>query len=84
MSEKLKKRFGNLIYHIFVAFFAFLMVYPVLWMIFGSFKTSTQILNESHRLFPTELNWDNYIKGWKGFGVLRSLHSSKTPYLLRL
>lgn len=46
------------------------MIYPVLWMIFGSFKTNYEILNESLKLMPEKFSMDNYIRGWRGFGNL--------------
>ena len=46
------------------------MVYPVLWMISGSFKTNYEILNEALKLWPNEFSLDNFIRGWKGFGNL--------------
>jgi multiple sugar transport system permease protein len=68
METKLKNMFAPFLYHIFVVSFAFAMVYPVLWMIFGSFKTSTQILNESYKLLPSSFELNNYVSGWRGFG----------------
>lgn len=62
-----KKKVGTIIYHIFVFSFAALMVYPVLWMIMGSFKTSNEILNSAQKLLPEKLLLQNYITGWKGF-----------------
>lgn len=44
------------------------MIYPVLWMISGSFKDNAQILRGTLSLIPKEWKFDNYITGWKGFG----------------
>jgi len=54
----------------FVFGLGFLMVYPVLWMISGSFKTNYEILNESLSLIPDRFMLDNFIRGWRGFGRL--------------
>ncbi len=62
-----KRRMNAVIYHVFVFLFALVMIYPVLWMIFGSFKTSNEILNSAERLLPEAFSLDNYITGWKGF-----------------
>lgn len=62
-----KRRINAVIYHVFVFLFALVMIYPVLWMIFGSFKTSNEILNSAERLLPETFSLDNYITGWKGF-----------------
>ncbi len=43
------------------------MIYPVLWMIAGSFKTDQEILSGSLNLIPETFQWENYAKGWAGF-----------------
>ncbi len=43
------------------------MIYPVLWMISGSFKDNSEILRGSLSLIPKELKPENYSTGWKGF-----------------
>lgn len=60
----------KVLYHAFVISLGFLMVYPVLWMISGSFKTNYEILNESLKLIPNQLMLDNFARGWAGFGRL--------------
>lgn len=62
-----KKRIRTLVYHIVVFSFAAVMVYPVLWMIMGSFKTSNEILNSAQSLLPEKFLLQNYITGWQGF-----------------
>ena len=63
-----KKKMGSAaIYHIFVFAFAVIMIYPVLWMVSGSFKSSNDILNSAQRLLPEAFSMQNYITGWKGF-----------------
>ncbi len=63
-----KKKMGSAaIYHIFVFAFAVIMIYPVLWMVSGSFKSSNEILNSAQRLLPGAFSMQNYITGWKGF-----------------
>jgi multiple sugar transport system permease protein len=68
MTAKNKKKLAKLFYHIFIFVFGFIMVYPVLWMISGSLKNNTEILNGTLSLIPPVLRWDNYVTGWKGFG----------------
>lgn len=65
---KEKRIVGNTIYHLFIIALGLLMIYPVLWMIFGSLKTNQEILQNTYQLFPTEWRWENYATGWKGFG----------------
>ena len=64
--KKKKRRFPS-IYHIFVFAFALIMIYPVLWMVCGSFKSSNEILNSAQKLLPEAFSLQNYITGWKGF-----------------
>ncbi|MGG1672782.1 carbohydrate ABC transporter permease [Paenibacillus sp. NRS-1783] len=60
------KTFKWPIYHILVAALALLMLYPVFWMLFSSFKESRTIFVTASSLFPTEWIWQNYVTGWKG------------------
>ena len=61
---------GKTLYHLLVFALGFLMVYPVLWMVSGAFKTNYEILNESLKLIPNSFALDNFVQGWKGFGRL--------------
>ena len=63
-----KKVLNKTLYHLFVVLFGFVMVYPVLWMVSGSFKGNAEILRGTLALLPNELKLDNYATGWKGFG----------------
>lgn len=64
---KVKKITQKTIYHLFVILFGFIMIYPVLWMISGSFKDNSEILRGSLALIPKELKLSNYTTGWRGF-----------------
>lgn len=57
----------KIIYHLFVVLFGIVMIYPVLWMISGSFKDNSEILRGSLSLIPSNFKISNYITGWKGF-----------------
>ncbi len=63
-----KKLIRKVIYHTLVLFFGFVMIYPVLWMISGSFKDNGEILRGTLSLIPAEFKSTNYATGWKGFG----------------
>ena len=54
-------------YHVLVILFGFVMIYPVLWMISGSFKDNAEILRGSLSLIPETLKLSNYSTGWSGF-----------------
>jgi multiple sugar transport system permease protein len=68
MSAKSKKNLGNVIYHVFVVAFGLLMIYPVVWMILGSFKMKSEILGNDVPFFPSKWMIENYVNGWKGVG----------------
>ncbi|MCR5717096.1 MAG: carbohydrate ABC transporter permease [Lachnospiraceae bacterium] len=65
---KAKRLTGNIIYHACILGLGYLMIYPVLWMIFGSLKTNQEILQNTYQLLPTQWLWENYSTGWSGFG----------------
>ncbi|SFQ17192.1 multiple sugar transport system permease protein [Butyrivibrio proteoclasticus] len=62
-----KRKILDLIYHILVLLGAFVMIYPLLWMIFSSFKPTTYVLPTAKQLIPSVWTLDNYKTGWKGF-----------------
>nr|WP_246183337.1 carbohydrate ABC transporter permease [Paenibacillus methanolicus] len=45
-----------------------MMLYPLLWMVAGSFKDNGTIFTTAHSLLPNRLDFSSYIEGWKGFG----------------
>ena len=47
-----RKTVTKVLYHVFVILFGFMMVYPVLWMISGSFKGNAEILRGTLSLIP--------------------------------
>ncbi len=57
----------NLVFHAFVWALGFIMIYPVLWMVANSFKTSEEIFG-SAGLLPKNFIFDNYIRGWRFTG----------------
>lgn len=57
----------RLAYHTFVIVFGLVMVYPILWMFFASFKDTNEIFGQAAKLLPKFLNPRNYLTGWKGF-----------------
>lgn len=63
-----RKRLRTVVFHTFVIALGFLMIYPLLWMIFSSFKENNQIFHQAADLFPETFRFDNYVNGWKGFG----------------
>ena len=65
---KAKRIISTTVYHIFILGLGLLMIYPVLWMISGSLKNNPEILSGSLNLIPPAWRWDNFSRGWAGFG----------------
>ncbi|WP_034466924.1 carbohydrate ABC transporter permease [Butyrivibrio proteoclasticus] len=65
---KERRLITKILYHILVLAFGFIMVYPVLWMISGSFKDNAEILRGTLSLIPKDLKMSNYPTGFRGFG----------------
>ena len=62
-----RKLWKEILYHVLVFAGAFVMVYPLLWMVLSSFKPTDMVLPTSKQLIPTEWTLRNYIQGWQGF-----------------
>ncbi|NCC07161.1 MAG: carbohydrate ABC transporter permease [Clostridia bacterium] len=67
MIMKAKNRMHNIIYHVLVFLFGLVMIYPLLWMIFSSFKPTNTIFATAATLLPENWTAANYATGWKGF-----------------
>lgn len=50
----------------FILLLGLVMIYPVLWMIAGSFKTDQEIMSGSLNLIPETFQWENYAKDGRG------------------
>lgn len=79
-----KRDFSRAIYHLFVCFLGLLMLYPVLWMISGSFKTNYEILNETLKLIPNSFTMDNFLRGWRGFGSMTFALFFKNSFVITI
>ncbi|MDR0638497.1 MAG: carbohydrate ABC transporter permease [Spirochaetaceae bacterium] len=62
-TRTLKKLRDDCIFHVFVVFLGFLMLYPILWMISNAFKETGEIFN-SFSLIPSSFHVDNFVRGW--------------------
>jgi multiple sugar transport system permease protein len=60
----------SVIYHTIFIAIGLIMLYPVLWTFASSLKPESEIFVNASSLIPSSFNWDNYAKGWKGFGTL--------------
>lgn len=65
---KFRKIRNNIIYHVFVAIFGLIMLYPLIWMLMSSFKETDTIFRTAGTLIPEKFTFQNYLNGWKGMG----------------
>lgn len=79
---KEKRIFRTILYHVLVLLFGFIMIYPVLWMISGSFKDNDEILRGSLSLIPENVKLSNYSTGWKGFGGITFATFFKNSFII--
>ena len=63
-----RKTINSLAFHLFVAGFGLVMIYPILWLAASSFKGETEIWRTVSSLIPREFTLKHYSNGWKGFG----------------
>jgi multiple sugar transport system permease protein len=62
--QRLKNFRNELIFHAVVLFLGVFMFYPLLWMIIGSFKPTTEIFG-TLSLIPRNFSFQNFIRGWR-------------------
>jgi len=75
-SARLDALLVSLSSHLILAFFTVVIVYPVVWMIFASFKSNSEIVTNVWGL-PQTLQWENYTGAWEsadlGYALLNSV-----------
>lgn len=76
------KKMKTILYHLFVILFGYIMIYPLLWMFFSSFKDNSEIFRYAHVLMPKKFNFENFIIGWKGFGGISFSVFFKNSFIL--
>lgn len=69
IGRRPKRRSKGGVLHVALITGAIIMIYPLVWMIGGSFKPEADIFG-SLNPFPTGgIDFDNYVKGWAGSGT---------------
>lgn len=68
---KKKKTIAAVFYHTLVCLGAFIMIYPLLWMFFSSFKETDTIFTTAGELIPHKFVFENYANGWRGFAKVK-------------
>ncbi|WP_299094846.1 carbohydrate ABC transporter permease [uncultured Metabacillus sp.] len=64
----MKKSTRSFIFHFFTIGIGFAMLYPILWTLASSLKPESEVFKNAASLLPSVLKWENYVKGWEGFG----------------
>ncbi|MFA7128024.1 MAG: carbohydrate ABC transporter permease [Sphaerochaeta sp.] len=59
----------KILIHVLMTLGAFIMIYPLIWLFFSSFKTNAEIFG-SISLLPSNPVWNTYAKGWAGSGQI--------------
>ncbi len=77
---KRKKRIGKIISYIVLILVAVVMLYPLVWMVFASFKNNDEIFLAS--LIPKTWTLDGYVNGWKGSGQYTYATFFKNTFLM--
>lgn len=69
MLNAKKGSVGHFLLSIFLWLYAVVSLYPLIWMIFYSFKTNDEIFGSNPFGFPRVLHWENYANAWSKYNV---------------
>ncbi len=64
-----KRQRTMIIKYLFLMLVGLVMIYPIIWLFFGAFKTNSEIFG-STKLLPSHFSLDAFINGWKGNGQI--------------
>ena len=67
VRSKTNRVITKALYHVVCLLLCVVMLYPLLWMVFSSFKETSAVFTTAANLFPERWTVDNYINGWRGF-----------------
>ena len=60
-----KSTINKIIVYLLLIAGSFIMIFPFIWMILSSFKTSTEIIAFPPKLFPSQFNFSNYKRAFQ-------------------
>ena len=66
-TTRMRKRHrdGGFVDYLIIAVIGLVLLYPIIWMFFATFKSNEDIFG-STRLLPSVWHFENYVEGWKG------------------
>ncbi|MBO0992291.1 carbohydrate ABC transporter permease [Bacillus sp. SD088] len=82
MEIRTKKRNNKILLHVGLIIFTAVMLYPLAWMSMSSFKESSTVFINAHKLIPTEWDFSNFKEGWKGFGGITFTTFFKNSFII--
>jgi multiple sugar transport system permease protein len=71
-----KKFTGKFVEYLFLIVLAVLFLYPILYVIFGSFKGNQELVLGGANIFPKKFIFDNYVQAWKAANFSRFTFNS--------
>lgn len=69
--------------YVIIFLIGLVLLYPIIWMIFATFKTNEEIFG-SVKLLPEKFSFQYYIEGWKGSGRVTYTNFFINTFLLVL
>ena len=60
-----KSTINKIIVYLLLIAGSFIMIFPFVWMILSSFKTSAEIIAFPPKLFPSQFNFSNYKRAFQ-------------------
>ncbi len=76
MKHVPKGKIRNTFLYILLTLYSIVCIYPLIWMIFYSFKNNTEIFVTNPFGIPTVFRVENYIRVWNKFNVLQYFSNS--------
>lgn len=70
------KRTGNILHYLVLFFLAFLIGFPIYWMLTSSVKPLAEIISIPFKWLPSEFRWQNYVEAWNSAPFNRFLINS--------
>lgn len=67
MKRKTKRRIHEIIMYVVLIVVGLIMIYPLIWMFFASFKSNEEIYG-SISLLPQSYSWEAFVDGWNAIG----------------
>lgn len=64
-----RKKGKRIISYIFMTVTSIVMLYPLIWMFFGAFKSNSELFG-SMTLLPEKWSMEGFVSGWKGSGFI--------------